>query len=142
MITRIELVDYDAKGFYEQQGWGPNFRTHTHARMDAPDLRQPLKAGAPVMLKGIAYGGDVQGISKVEVSTDDGQTWRETKIVYPGSKLAWALWSLDWTPAQPGEYKLVVRATDGAGKPQITEDRYVIPEGSTGLHRIKARVEA
>ena len=141
-ITRIELVDYDAKGFYEQQGWGPDFRTHTHSRIDGPDLTQPLKAGALVTLKGVAYGGNLQGISKVEVSADDAQTWREARIEYPGTKLAWTLWSLDWTPAQPGEYKLVVRATDGAGQAQVSQDRYVIPEGSTGLHRITAKVEA
>jgi len=141
-ITRIELVDYDAKGFYEQQGWGPKFQTHTHSRIDGPDLAQPLKAGVPVMLKGVAFGGDAQGISKVEVSFDDAQTWHLAKIEYAGSKLAWALWSYQWRPEQPGEYKLAVRAADGAGKPQITQERYVIPEGSTGLHRIKARVEA
>jgi DMSO/TMAO reductase YedYZ molybdopterin-dependent catalytic subunit len=141
-ITRIELVDYDAKGFYEQQGWGPNFHTVTHSRIDGPDLTRPLKAGAPVMLKGIAYGGDAQGVSKVEVSFDGGGTWREAKIEYPGTKLAWALWSYPWTPERPGEYELAVRATDGAGRPQIEEYRGVIPEGSTGLHRLKARVEA
>lgn len=141
-ITRIELVDYDAKGFYEQQGWGPKFETHTHSRIDGPDLTRPLKAGAPVTLKGIAYGGNVQSISKVEVSFDDAQTWHDARIEYPGSKLAWALWSYQWRPEQPGEYKLAVRATDGAGQPQVTQDRYVIPEGSTGLHRITARVEA
>ena len=141
-VTRIELVDYDAKGFYEQQGWGPNFSTHTHSRIDGPDLKQPLKLGAPVMLKGIAYGGNAQGISKVEVSTDKGQTWREAKIEHPGTKIAWALWSYEWRPERAGEYDLAVRATDGAGRPQVETDRYVIPEGSTGLHRIKAKVEA
>jgi len=141
-VTRIELIDYDAKGFYEQQGWGPDFRTETHSRFDAPDLSKPLKAGAPVMLKGIAYGGDAQGVSKVEVNFDDGQTWQETRIEYPGSKIAWALWSYPWKPERAGEYKLAVRATDGAGTPQITQDRGVIPEGSTGLHHITARVEA
>ena len=32
-VTRIELVDHDVKGFYEQQGWGPSFR-----RSDSDDL--------------------------------------------------------------------------------------------------------
>src|SRR2546430_2732597 len=36
-LTRIELVGSDAKGFYETQGWGPDFITPTRSRIDVPD---------------------------------------------------------------------------------------------------------
>jgi DMSO/TMAO reductase YedYZ molybdopterin-dependent catalytic subunit len=39
-VTRIELVERDAKGFYERQGWGPNFVVPTSSRFDQPDDRQ------------------------------------------------------------------------------------------------------
>ena len=35
-VTRIEVVDYDAKGFYEQQGWGPNFVIPTRSDIFGP----------------------------------------------------------------------------------------------------------
>jgi len=140
-VTRIELVDHDAQGFYEQQGWGPNFAVTTSSRIDTPDFAQPVRAGAPIMLKGVAFAGD-RGVSRVEVSTDDGRTWQEARRDYPGTRLSWALWSYAWRPANPGEYKLAVRATDGAGAVQPSEERGIAPEGATGYHRVTARVVA
>ena len=140
-VTRIELVDHDAKGFYEQQGWGPDFVVPTRSRFDFPYYDQAIKFQPVVTLKGIAFGGD-RGVSRVEVTTDGGGAWTEAKIVYPGSRLTWALWSYDWRPAQPGEYKLIVRATDGAGALQIADDRSTVPQGATGYHRVTVRLEA
>ncbi len=141
-VTRVELVDYEAKGFYETQGWGPNFVQPTRSRIDAPDFSRPLRAGETVPLLGIAYGGD-RGISKVEVSTDDGRNWREARIDHQGSKLSWSVWSHDWRPEGPGAYSLVVRATDGDGELQTSEVRRAgSGMGTTGLHRVTARVEA
>jgi hypothetical protein len=37
--------------------------------------------------------------------------------------------------------KLVVRATDGNGKLQISEYREQVPDGATGLHRVRAFVQ-
>ncbi len=42
---------------------------------------------------------------------------------------------------EEGETEFVVRATDGNGTPQIAEFRDQVPDGATGLHRVKARVE-
>ena len=50
------------------------------------------------------------------------------------------MWNYDWKPAQPGEYKLVVRATDGDGVLQIKEERWTAPHGATGYHKVTARV--
>jgi len=36
-LTRIELTGDNVKGFYETQGWGPDFMTPTRSRIDAPD---------------------------------------------------------------------------------------------------------
>jgi len=57
------------------------------------------------------------------------------------TKLSWSLWSYQWTPDEEGETRLVVRATDGNGQLQISEYRDQVPDGATGLHRVRARVE-
>jgi len=88
----------------------------------------------------MAFGGD-RGISKVEISDNDGETWREAEITKPGTKLSWSLWSYEWTPEEEGETKLVVRAADGNGKLQISEYRNQVPDGATGLHRVRAFVQ-
>jgi hypothetical protein len=87
-----------------------------------------------------ALGGD-RGISKVEVSTDDRDNWDAAEITKPGTKLSWSLWSFQWTPDEEGEAKVLLRATDGEGEEQISEYRDQVPDGATGLHRVKARVE-
>jgi DMSO/TMAO reductase YedYZ molybdopterin-dependent catalytic subunit len=144
-VTRIELVERDAKGFYEQQGWGPNFVVPTSSRFDQPDDRQKFKlaamATAVVTLRGVAHGGD-RGIARVEISPDDGRTWQEANVEHARSPSAWSLWSYDWRPNAPGEYKLAVRATDGAGALQTPDERGIVPEGSTGYHKITVNIEA
>lgn len=112
-------------------------RTTPDSRPLSPDRR----AGVPVSLKGVAFAGE-RGVSRVEVSTDDGRTWQEARRDYPGTRLTWALWSYAWRPANPGEYKLAVRATDGTGAVQPSEERGIAPEGATGYHRVTARVVA
>ncbi len=139
-VTRIELVDHDAKGFYETQGWGPDFVLHTMARFDAPDFATPIPLGAAVLLKGIAFAGD-RGVDRAQVSTDDGVTWGDARLAYRGSRLAWVLWTLTWTPRQAGEYRLAVRAIDGTGAVQTPRVRRSAPEGATGYHRVVAHVQ-
>ncbi|MDQ3407241.1 MAG: molybdopterin-dependent oxidoreductase, partial [Chloroflexota bacterium] len=140
-ITRVELVPREVDGFYEQQGWGPDFTIPTRSRFDGPDLRQPLAVGRPVRLHGTAFGGD-RGVSSVEVTVDGGATWRPARLDHPGSRLSWALWSFDWRPQQTGDFRLAVRATDHVGMVQTDRGRGVVPEGATGHHVVTAMVRA
>jgi len=133
-VSRVELVDHDAKGFYESQGWGPSFVVPTHSRFDVPDDGAHI-ALAPTTLRGIAFAG-ARGIRAVEVSLDAGRTWRSARIDHPGTTLTWALWSYDWRP-ESGTVEAVVRATDGSGALQTATERGTVPEGSTGYHRIR-----
>ncbi len=143
-LTRIEVTDANAKGFYEAQGWGPDFIVPTRSRIDVPDdwtfvsLDKPT---APIEVKGMAYGGD-RGISRVEVSFDDGRTWSDAEIYYSGGNLAWSLWKAQWAPAGAGDYALVVRATDGDGDVQEWEEDRGRFSGTSGLHKINVRVTA
>ena len=141
-VTRIEVVGDDAKGFYEKQGWGPDFVVPTRSRFDfpAPDAHINLtehRDGIP--LKGIAFAGD-RGVTRVEVSTDDGTTWSDAEINYPGTKLTWVLWRYVWKLAGAGNYQLVVRATDGTGGIQHFDENRGQHSGKTGLHKVAARV--
>jgi DMSO/TMAO reductase YedYZ molybdopterin-dependent catalytic subunit len=71
-VTRITLIDYDHKGFYEQQGWGPNFAMPISSRFDVPRSEQNVEivAGHPFAIKGVAFAGN-KGVGGVEISTDD-----------------------------------------------------------------------
>jgi DMSO/TMAO reductase YedYZ molybdopterin-dependent catalytic subunit len=143
-LTRIEVTDANAKGFYEAQGWGPDFITPTRSRIDVPDPWSSVSLGkldGPIEVKGIAYGSD-RGISRVEFSSDGGKSWRDAEIYYSGGNLAWSLWKTEWMPDAAGDYMLVVRATDGEGGVQEWEDKRGPFSGVAGLHEIDVNVTA
>jgi DMSO/TMAO reductase YedYZ molybdopterin-dependent catalytic subunit len=143
-LTRIELADANAKGFYETQGWGPDFIVPTRSRIDVPDdwsFFSLSELTTPIEVKGIAFGGD-RGVSRVELSFDSGKTWSDAEIYYSGGNLAWSLWKTHWTPAAPGDYTLVVRATDGEGHVQKWDEGRGPFSGVAGLHEISVRITA
>jgi DMSO/TMAO reductase YedYZ molybdopterin-dependent catalytic subunit len=143
-LARIEVTDANAKGFYETQGWGPDFIVPTRSRIDVPDNWSSFSLGepnGPIEVKGIAYGGD-RGISRVEFSSDGGKSWRDAGIYYSGGNLAWSLWNTEWMPDTAGDYTLVVRATDGKGDVQTWEEKRGPYSGVAGLHQIGVHVAA
>jgi DMSO/TMAO reductase YedYZ molybdopterin-dependent catalytic subunit len=145
-LTRIEVTSGEAKGFYETQGWGPDFIVPTRSRIDVPDHNTQFSLSqlkGPIELKGMAFGGD-RGISRVELSFDDGESWNEADIYYAGGDLAWSLWSAHegWLPDEAGDYTVVVRATDGEGDVQEWEEDRSPYSGVTGFHKIIVHVTA
>jgi len=150
-VTRIAVATGDVQGFYESQGWGPDFQPRTRSDIFAPAVRrppgnvatfefqQPLGAGRTVTLKGRAFSPG-NGISSVEVSTDDGETWDRADIFYPGTIWTWSQWSFEWTPPSPGEYVVISRCTDGNGVPQDPEVIGIVPQGASGYMRTIATV--
>jgi DMSO/TMAO reductase YedYZ molybdopterin-dependent catalytic subunit len=142
-LTRIEVTDANAKGFYEAQGWGPDFITPTRSRIDVPDNWSSFSLGkltGSIEVRGIAFGGD-RGVSRVELSFD-GQTWNEAQIYYSGGKLGWSLWKTQWTPATAGDYMVVVRATDVEGHVQEWKSDRGPYSGVAGLHYITVQITA
>jgi DMSO/TMAO reductase YedYZ molybdopterin-dependent catalytic subunit len=147
-VTGIEVVDHDAKGFYEQQGWGPNFEVPTRSDIFSPLWRrggdgdafvEPFVVGREATIRGRAFAG-ARGVANIEFSGDDGETWQDVRIDYPGTDLTWVFWSVDWRPTAAGEFRLVSRATDREGTPQSAESRGIVPQGAAGYHRVVARV--
>ena len=148
-ITEIELVDRVHEGFWQRRGWANNARYQTHSKIVFPGdaLRNRFEElstsaatiGSKSPIAGIAFAGD-RGISKVEVSTDGGNTWQGASIKDPLSSNSWVLWALDWIPQNKGRYNIVVRATDKAGNLQTAEIRDIYPNGVTGYHSVEETV--
>ncbi len=87
-----------------------------------PDYMSRIRfaATAAHLLEGRAWSGQAP-VTRVEVSTDAGRTWADATLDPPDAPWAWRRWSHEWHPAEPGRYELVVRATDGTGEVQPTE---------------------
>jgi DMSO/TMAO reductase YedYZ molybdopterin-dependent catalytic subunit len=138
-LTTLTVTADDFQGYWQQRGWTDTAIIKTSSRIDVPGDRAVIAAG-PTEIGGIAFAGD-RGIAKVEVSTDDGATWQEARIVENPSPagLSWVLWTLPWTPVS-GAYTLVVRATDGTGELQTADSAPELPDGASGWHRITVGV--
>jgi len=72
-------------------------------------------------IRGFAWTG--KGLVRVvSLSTDAGRTWTAAKIDSPGEPFAWVSWKFTWQAA-PGDYILMSRAVDDAGREQpLTRD--------------------
>jgi hypothetical protein len=74
-------------------------------------------ANQSTVVRGIAFDSGL-GICKVLFSSDDGQTWRETKLGNDLGRYSFRGWSTEFTAQTKGELKLRVKAINRAGEEQ------------------------
>ncbi|MFD1827629.1 MULTISPECIES: sulfite oxidase [Mumia] len=104
-VTRIE-----PRALVRPPGF-PDFQTRTRV----------VDAGTHE-LSGRAWSGFAP-VTRVEVSTDGGATWRDAEVDPPTEPYAWQRWSALWH-ATPGYVELCVRATDADGRTQPLAQRW------------------
>jgi len=83
----------------------------------SPDGSGKLRKDVSTTIQGIAVD-DGSGIRRVEVSTDGGQTWADTRLDAVIDKYSWRRWKLDWKPTKTGTCPLQCRATNAVGQTQ------------------------
>lgn len=81
---------------------------------------ETVAVGKPVDVRGIAWDGGY-GITEVDVSTDGGQSWRSAQLGEDLGRFAWRQWSFTFTPAAPGRYAVMARATNAQGVSQVSK---------------------
>jgi DMSO/TMAO reductase YedYZ molybdopterin-dependent catalytic subunit len=137
-LTEIEILEEPADGYWEKRGWHGTGPVETVAKLHAVNR---LDDGR-IEVAGHAYAG-TRGISRVEVSTDGGETWSDAELserlpgaVRGGEQLretaqdAWRQWHYVYDADEPHE--VVVRATDAEGRLQPEERRKSFPRGAAG----------
>lgn len=136
-ITEIEVTDRVYLGYWQERGWSNDAQIKTTSIIYYPAPQAQING--PLPIAGVAFAGD-RGISKVEVSTDGGETWNSATLKEPRSPYSWVLWAYEWTPSTQGRHRLLSRATDGNGQLQDAAPRSSYPDGATGYHEIEVIV--
>lgn len=135
-LERIELVGRDQRTYWTERGWSDEGSVRTQSRIDVPRRAQ---RGHPTWIAGVAWAG-LRGIERVEVSVDEGRSWKEATLRVPASPHAWTQWAYRWTPQRAGLHGIVCRATDGHGLVQDRRRRPPHPSGASGWHTLEVDV--
>jgi DMSO/TMAO reductase YedYZ molybdopterin-dependent catalytic subunit len=130
-VDRIELMDAMPSLFYQHDyfiladGADDSNKQSITAMGVRCIIAEPLDEDSPLprgthMVRGRAWSG-AGAISRVEVSFDEGLSWRDAHIEEPREKWLWSRWSVLWEVDRPGTYRILARATDECGRvqPQI-----------------------
>lgn len=133
-LTAIEVVAKDYHGYYQKKGWSDEAVVKTMSRIDLPEHGSLIR-GREYTVQGIAYAG-IRGIQQVELSMDEGVTWKPATLRDPQSPYAWVFWSYQWPIPSSGFQTLMVRARDGEGSLQTEEEQEPAPEGASGIHSV------
>ena len=127
-VTQITATTYAADpAYWTVRGWATDAPVLTGSRIDLPD--GSLSVGQTA-IGGVAWAMDGDGISRVEVSIDDGP-WQDAQLAEQPNPRTWRQWWLEWE-ATPGQHSISVRATNGLGETQTSKVADVVPSGATG----------
>jgi DMSO/TMAO reductase YedYZ molybdopterin-dependent catalytic subunit len=158
-VTEIEARDQEFDGFFMKTAYRRPMKTVSPgAALDPAELTpvtainpksvisspregQKLAQGA-VTIHGAAWAGE-SPVAHVDVSTDNGRTWRPARLGADQSKYSWRLWDFTWTPPSTGSYVLMAQASDAAGKKQPFAEEWN-PSGylNNVVHQVRVEVGA
>lgn len=139
-LGRIELRETESDNFFQARAYRvfpPHVRaadadwsgvpalgaTSVNSFITSPTSGARGRVGE-IEVRGIAIGAEGSRITRVELSTDDGATWRETTLVGESQPGTWQFWTARATLGV-GHCHLVVRAFDELGNAQPPDARSI-----------------
>ncbi len=117
-----QTIDY---AYWERGSTIPTLLPITEMRVKAqiarPEYAETVRAGQSYRVHGAAWTTEAD-VTRVEVSTDEGATWSDARLLGDPLRHAWRLWEYEWAvPTTPGKAVLMARATDSNGRTQPAE---------------------
>ncbi len=144
-LSAIEVVGGDFDVYWETTDYAywdrsgnfpvrrPLMGAHVKSLIARPSAGDVVTRGVATEIVGAAWSDGP--VTRIEVSTDGGRTWRDGEFLDPQSPWAWRRWRYRWqVPAAAGEAVLMSRATDAKGRvqPAARNDDY----GSYVIHHV------
>ncbi len=132
-LQRIVVTEQPYNGYYQTVDYAfwqrddagvrlvPITQMQVKASIARPGINEVIPAETNYKVEGAAWTSEAQ-ITRVELSTDGGETWSEASLGVETGFNCWQLWHWDWkTPSNPGRHILMARATDSRGRTQPME---------------------
>ena len=136
-LRHVEVLDHEFDGFWMKTAYRhppghvePGAAVDPSAMIPVTDLNVKSVIASPnawtkpgtVQISGAAWSNR-SPVTRVDVSVDGGQTWKQAKLCKDHSQYAWRLWELDWK-APKGQHTLISRATNAAGQTQPLNEEW------------------
>ena len=143
-LQKITVVDRPYEGFFMdkvyrvfQKDQDPKSGSVVTGIKLKSIITQPLQGESlqigPITILGAAYAGEGE-VERVEVSVDDGKSWKPATFIGPQEKYAWRQWQFVWEAEQKGDFKVMARASDSEGRVQPkTASWNVLGYGNNGV---------
>lgn len=129
-LSRIIVTDKPFQGFFQTFDYSyheriaglpslvPITEMEVKAQIARPTRLEVVPANSTYRIHGAAWAGESE-VTKVEISTDNGKSWENAKLLGKEVPFSWRLWEFEWkTPRQAGFVTLMARATDQRGRTQ------------------------
>jgi DMSO/TMAO reductase YedYZ molybdopterin-dependent catalytic subunit len=142
MLAHIEVLDAPDENFFEKIAYRVPDTPHASVKPGETGFKTVpvsrlvprsfftnvtdatiVKPGAVVPVRGIAFGGD-GGVSRVELSADNGLSWQPTALGRDEGAYSFRQWSTQITAPQSGALTLQVRCTNTTGEVQPAEPNW------------------
>lgn len=130
-LQHLEVLDHEFDGFWMTTAYrhpshpvAPGAAVDPKEMVPVTDLNVKSVIASPagwarpgrIRLQGAAWS-NASPVTRVELSTDAGKTWKPARLTGPSSRYGWRLWQHDWKAAE-GQYTLLARAANSAGQVQ------------------------
>ncbi|TDK25442.1 oxidoreductase [Arthrobacter crusticola] len=133
-VVDLEVTRFaDRTSYWTDRGWSEKGPIKTMARVEVPRSFGKVAAGT-VSIGGTAWS-QTRGITRVEVSVDDGR-WEEVTLAAEASVDTWRQWSHEITVGA-GSHTVRARATDPADGLQTDERADPVPNGASGWQSVQ-----
>jgi DMSO/TMAO reductase YedYZ molybdopterin-dependent catalytic subunit len=130
-LTEIKVLDKEFEGNFMKPGYRmPNQSISPGGEVNPDDthpitilavksvIAQPVEGSflrsRALRIHGAAWAGEAE-VTRVDVSTDSGTTWKAARLGTEQARYAWRLWDYVWQAPKPGQYTIMSRATDNQG---------------------------
>ena len=132
-ITGVTVANEESKGFWMKNAYlhpgkpvapgsviaadamSPVTSLRVKSAIAIPSDGSTVETGKSTVVRGAAWTGDGDRITGVDVSVDQGRTWKSARLTGQLTDFGWRLWDFPWTPSDERHYTVLSRARSSSG---------------------------